>query len=147
MPWDIQDVVPHRGSMLLVDRLLHADADSATVEVVLRPDSMFMHQGQVPCYVGLEYMAQAVAAWGGAQARAGGNLPSVGYLLGTRRYDASVWSYPVGAVLQAQARMETVHQNGMAVFNCTLSLAGTPCAQAQLLVYQPGHGTGPLPSS
>lgn len=141
--WAIEDVVPHRGSMLLVDRLLHADDDCARVEIALRPDSMFMQEGAVPCYIGLEYMAQAVAAWAGVRARVRNGPPPSGYLLGTRRYDASVPSYPAGAVLQAEARVELIHDNGMAVFNCTVQQGENVWARAQIMVYQAKHGELP----
>lgn len=141
--WPIEDVVPHRGSMLLVDRLLHADAKGARVQVTLRPDSMFLRDGAVPCYIGLEYMAQAVAAWAGARARERGAPPPGGYLLGTRCYEASVSSYPVGTVLQAEAHLELLHDNGMAVFKCTVQQGDAVWARAQIMVYQAQDGKPP----
>ena len=56
--------------------------------VCIGEDSMFFEPPHgVPGYVGLEYIAQTIAAHGGLRARAVGEPVRIGFLLGTRRYD------------------------------------------------------------
>jgi predicted hotdog family 3-hydroxylacyl-ACP dehydratase len=92
-PWPphVMDAwVPHRGAMNLLDTVAHCDDHAIEARVRVPADGLFLGADGVPAWVGIEYMAQAVAAWSGARARAGGGSPRIGYLLGCRRYEASV---------------------------------------------------------
>ena len=71
--------------MILIDRLIDARDDESTCEVTIRPDSLFVEEGGVPAFVGIEYMAQAVAAHGGYQSYTQQQPLRLGLLLGTRR--------------------------------------------------------------
>ena len=65
----IVELVPHRPPMLLLDRVLSYDGECVVCETVLGPDSPFVEQGHVPAVVGIEYMAQTIAAGAGLSAR------------------------------------------------------------------------------
>ncbi len=58
----------------------------------------------VPSYVGIEYIAQTVAAHAGMAALEKGELVRVGFLLGTRRYACRVPYFPLGALLTVRVR-------------------------------------------
>ena len=59
--------------MLLLDRVLSYDGECVVCETVLGPDSPFAEQGHVPALVGIEYMAQTIAAGAGLSAREKGS--------------------------------------------------------------------------
>ena len=80
----IENYVPHRGVMLLLDRLLQADAESAVAQVTVPRDGLFLQDAGMPAWVGVEYMAQAVAAWAGWQAVQAQQPVKLGFLQGTR---------------------------------------------------------------
>ena len=75
--YDIERVVPHRGTLRLVDRLVAWDEDSVAVELRVPHEGPFSHAEGVPAWVGVEYMAQAIAAWAGCRARSAGHEPSI----------------------------------------------------------------------
>ena len=52
------------------DRILRWDQDGIEAELVVPEAGLFIEDGAVPAWVGIEYMAQAIAAW------AGGRLPT-----------------------------------------------------------------------
>ena len=79
----IEQVVPHRGRMLFVDELLESDVDAVVVSAEVRPDNLFADERGVPAWVGIEYMAQAIAAWAGCRALARGEPARIGFLLPT----------------------------------------------------------------
>ncbi len=81
----IEDVVPHRQDMCLLQRIIRWDQDTLEAELVVPEAGLFVEDGQVPAWVGIEYMAQAIAAWAGCRARAAGKQPQLGFLLGSRR--------------------------------------------------------------
>lgn len=137
LPADIAALVPHRDTMLLLDRCLSADDDSATIEATVRPGQPFVTDTGMPAWVGIEYMAQAIAAWSGAQACRNGTAPDIGFLLGTRRYEASVPLFPHGSVLHITICKAFIADNGIGMFDCRIVLDDAEVASGSLSVFQP----------
>src|SRR4051812_17498745 len=100
----VEALIPHRAGMRLIDRVLSVDGDHVVAEVDVPFDGLFVRDGQVPAWIGIEYMAQAVSAWAGARARGHGGAPRPGLLLGTRRYDVRCDGFPRGALLRVGGR-------------------------------------------
>jgi predicted hotdog family 3-hydroxylacyl-ACP dehydratase len=134
---DIQAVVPHRPPMLLLSRLLAADGDCLQAEAQVDANGPFGNGLQVPAWVGIEYMAQAVAAWAGLRSLRAGGGARLGFLLGTRRYRANVAAFEHGQCLQVEVRCELLGDNGLGAFSCRLVEAAATLAEAQLSVYEP----------
>ena len=65
----IADLMPHEGPMCLLDRLVEAQDERLVAEVLVPADGILSRDGAVGAWVGVEYMAQAVAAWAGWQVR------------------------------------------------------------------------------
>jgi len=77
----------------------------------------------VPAWIGLEYMAQTVAAHGGLLDRGSASRPRPGLFLGSRRLTFTVAGFAPGTVLEASAR----HLRGsahMMAFDCSLRSPG-----------------------
>lgn len=131
-------LVPHAATMLLLDRVLDADADTLCAEVRIRESSLFFDGAGVGSWTGIEYMAQAVAAHAGWLARQRGEAVKAGFLLGARRYDATVPRFALGALLRVRIELVLRGENGLAAFECGIADAeGTALAQATLTVFQP----------
>ncbi|WP_242392195.1 ApeP family dehydratase [Anaeromyxobacter oryzisoli] len=131
----IEELVPHRGRMLLLDELVAFDGQRALCRVRLQRDSTFVEGGAVDAVIALEYMAQAVAAFAGMRGRAAGRPPRIGFLLGTRELVLSVDRFAVGDELM----VEVAHvwgEDQLGVFDCTVSRGGEKVASAALNVYQ-----------
>ncbi len=140
----IERVVPHRGTLLLIDRVLDWDPESIRVVLHVPGESIFHDAEGVPAWVGLEYMAQAIAAWAGCKARARGGEPTVGFLLGTRRYDCSRTHFPSGSLLRVEARCELLGDNGLGMFACRIVEGEETLATANVSVFEPGDATAYL---
>lgn len=133
----ITSLVPHRDSMLLIDRLIEASDDHALGEVRISEDSNFFRPGfGVPAYVGIEYMAQTVAAYDGAQRLKSGASPAIGFLLGTRRFASDRPYFRDQDLLTIRAD-KVFFDGGMASFDCLISVNGVPGITATLNVYRP----------
>jgi predicted hotdog family 3-hydroxylacyl-ACP dehydratase len=135
-------LVPHRGPALLIDRVLAAGPEDVRVEARVRRDGLYATDDGLPAWVGLELMAQAIAVWAGLRRRERGEPPGLGFLTGTRRFDAAVASFPHGATLHVTARCELVGDNGLGVFACAVELDGRVVATANLSTYAPPEGLG-----
>src|SRR5450830_981789 len=86
---DIAMLVPHAAPMLLLDRVLRVDAETLCAEVAIRPDSLFYGERGIGAWVGIEYMAQAIAAYAGYHAQQRGEPVKIGFLLGARGTNAA----------------------------------------------------------
>lgn len=135
----IEQLVPHDGAMSLLDRVLAVDAESLDAEVTIRSASMFCDGAGVGAWVGIEYMAQAIAAHAGYTAIQRGEPVMIGYLLGTRRYHSSVPLFPVGSVLRVHVQRAVQGENGLSAFDCRITDAATGADEANgtITVYQP----------
>ena len=134
---DIEQVIAHRGAMRLVDRVIDYDDERIAVAVDVPHDGLFHSAHGVPAWVGIEYMAQAVACWAGCMARLRGVPPPVGFLLGTRRYECTVPHFEPGLSLQIQAQREVMGDNGLGVFACRILAGDEELARAHVSVFEP----------
>lgn len=137
----IDDVVPHAGTMSLLDRVIDFDDDSLKAEVTLGPQTLFADERGVPAWVGIEYMAQAIAAYAGVQRRLKDLEVVVGFLVGSRRYESSHAYFPLGSALVIEVEREFQADNGLGVFACSIRGEGPDgeaiSATAALNVFQP----------
>ncbi len=141
----VEALVRHSGTMLLIDRLVEASATHAVSEVEISESSTFYREGVgVPAYVGLEYMAQTIAAYDGALRAESGTPPAIGFLLGTRRYNSARGHFASGETLRVRVDM-TFNENGMAAFDGTIRIGGEECVAATINVYRPEDGSFDMP--
>ncbi|MBB3194246.1 ApeP family dehydratase [Roseateles terrae] len=131
------ELVPHAGAMRLLDRVLEAEDERLVAEVRVPEDGLFSRDGGVDAWVGIEYMAQAVAAWAGWRGRREGQTPRIGFLLGTRRYRTAVARYAAGQVLQVEVRRTYQADNGLGQFDCQIRAGETELASATITVFGP----------
>ncbi|RZI86108.1 MAG: hypothetical protein EOP38_02595 [Rubrivivax sp.] len=140
MKAEVDALVPHRGTMSWLDRVVSVDADGAVAEAEIRAHDFFVRQGELPAWAGIEYMAQAVAAWAGHRAQREGRAVDIGFLVGTRRYDTQRQAFKVGERLRIQVRCELIAENGLGMFACQILIDGTLVASANLSVFEPPEG-------
>ena len=119
--FEMTEVLPHVGRLLLLDELLDASAERVSCAVTIRADSMFCDGvNGVPAWVGLEYMAQTVSAYSGIDEARSGVPATIGLLLGTRRYKSEVPYFPIGARLTVNAEMLLHDENDLVAFDCKI---------------------------
>jgi predicted hotdog family 3-hydroxylacyl-ACP dehydratase len=133
--FSVEELLPHSGRMVLLNRVIEFDEENMVAEVIVRDDGLFGHGNTVPAWMGIEYMAQTIAALGGMKRRLAGKNLNPGFLLGTRRYDCNVDLFTVGSVLSVSVK-RLVEDQGLGVFDCLITAEGIS-ASAKLNVYQP----------
>jgi len=124
--------------MILIDRMVRADADGNLCELVTDRDSVFLQDEGVPAFAGIEYMAQAVAAHAGWKARIDGEPVKVGFLLGTPKLEIHRPFFPLGHRIQVSIERDWGDDELMR-FACKISDAdtGEVYQEAGLNVFQP----------
>lgn len=134
---DVRPFIPHRDAMQWLDCIVYVDAERVHAQSTLRADSLFVRDGAAPIWVCIEHMAQTVAAWAGNQAQQLQQPAKIGYLLGTRRFQALQAQLALGNVLDIHAQLELQADNGLGMFACEVSVQGQVVAKANLSVFQP----------
>jgi predicted hotdog family 3-hydroxylacyl-ACP dehydratase len=135
--WPIAEVVPHAGEMILLDDIVEARSERIVCTRMIRSGGLFVDDdGSLPAWVGVELMAQAVAAWAGCCARSEHRPVQMGFLLGTRHFVCNVEAFPAGVQLRVEAMREFHNEQGMGVFHCRIEGPGIH-AEARLNVFSP----------
>jgi 3-oxoacyl-[acyl-carrier-protein] synthase-1 len=139
---NVRELVPHAGAMVLLDRVISAGDDMLCAEVAIGPQTLFCDGESVGAWVGIEYMAQAVAAFAGYEARQRGEPVRVGFLLGSRRYECAHPAFAMGSRLHVHVQRTLQGENGLGAFECRIEdavQAGVPLASATITVFQPDN--------
>nr|WP_314525683.1 hotdog family protein [uncultured Pseudomonas sp.] len=135
--WPLAELLPHAGDMILIEQILSFDEEQIHTRLTVRPNGLFNRpDGSLPAWVGIELMAQSVAAYAGCHARQRGDAIALGFLLGTRKFECNVEHFPVGTELTIHGLRSLEDENGMGVFECHIYAPGIH-ATARLNVFRP----------
>ncbi|MCG7600177.1 hypothetical protein MHM84_10280 [Halomonas sp. McH1-25] len=137
LPCPIAPFVPHTQGMCLLDHIVEVGETYLVAEVTPGMQDLFCVDGGIPAWVGLEWMAQAVAAWAGWQSAARGETPSVGFLVGTRRFEAAVGEFSLATLHRLSVSLEFRADNGLGQFRGEIEADGARLAEGSLTVYVP----------
>lgn len=136
---DISTFVPHRAPMILIDELvIHQENSLETLTQITTASAYFDPKLQgVPNYVGIEYMAQSIAALAGVEALLRDDIVRVGFLLGTRKLAMQIEHFELGKAYRTRVERLYQEETGLAVFDCQIFEQHTLVAQANVNVFQP----------
>jgi predicted hotdog family 3-hydroxylacyl-ACP dehydratase len=137
----VEELVPHRGAMSLLDSIDEYGEDWLRASLTTRPASAFANAHGVPGWVGIEYMAQAAAAFAGIERAQRGQPASIGLLIGSRYYrwmaGATFENIPFGTKLIVEARLALRDEQDFAAYDCALNAHGQRIAECTLKAYRP----------
>ena len=136
LKYSVDQLVPHSAGMSLLTEINSYTDEGLEATVNITFSSMFATDKGVPAWIGLEYMAQAVAAYSGTLERKAGGKPKLGFLLGTRKYLCNTDIFNFGENLTITVECELMADNGLSVFQCLIKSTNVT-ATAQLKVFQP----------
>jgi predicted hotdog family 3-hydroxylacyl-ACP dehydratase len=133
----IEALVPHSGPMCLLERVIeHGPGHTVCAVDPGRSRLLAAPDGSVPVWVGIEYMAQCIAAHGGLVALERGEPRRPGVLLGARRVRFDVPRFEADRELRVLARHHR-GERGLLAFECEIRDArgGAPLVEGRLNVY------------
>ena len=134
----IEDLVLHRAPMLLVQSVIDWNEAGAEVLVDTKDSILFADsQGNIPAWVGIEYMAQAVAAYAGIVSKLNNEPLRLGFLLGTRRYSSNVSAFSPNQQLRVSVKELMRDENNLVLFDCYIFSGDELLARAELKAIQP----------
>ncbi len=135
--WTVEELVPHRGEMSWLSRIVRVDERCSIAEADIREGMFFLRDGRLGVWTGVEFMAQTVAAWAGGRAQREGRSVVIGMLVGSRQYLAHCQHFSVGQTLRIESQLELLADNGLGMFDCKISIDDAVVASARLSVFEP----------
>jgi len=130
-------IVPHKGKMLLLSRIISYDLEEQTLcaEYDITENCIFYDpviEG-VPAWVGFEFIAQAIAALSGLRGHESGEEPKIGYILSVSSMQIDCHFFQAGNTVQINVKesgcMDEVHN-----FEGTVFLEGKKVLDGKLTV-------------
>ncbi len=141
----VAEVLPQAGNMVLLSRILEHGENETVCAVEIDDQALFRDEdGGIAAWIGLELMAQCIAARSGLVGRSEGGGPRVGFLLGARRVQFHSPRYHAGQSLQVRARQTWGKAVGMVAFDCCIEdgSSGQILAEGRLNCFLPEEGAG-----
>ncbi len=119
----ISELIPHSEDMILLDKIVTFSSTSLIAELSIYSGCKFWSDslGRVPIWIGLEYMAQSIAALAGIHAKLNNQSIKLGFLLGTRSYKCLQQGFFNGKIYLIDIRQVYRDEQGMASFDCKIS--------------------------
>ncbi|CAB3674916.1 hypothetical protein LMG22037_02146 [Paraburkholderia phenoliruptrix] len=134
----IEVIIPHRGTMLLIDAVSAFGEETLSARATVHADAWYADpQGAMPAWIGIELMAQAIAAHVALVAMRGGGRARPGVLLGSRSFKALQPSFARGAQLLIHVTELLRSEEGHGAYECTIHDGDILCAEAVIKVFQP----------
>lgn len=143
MSYSLDELIKHQPPMRLIDELCWAESGKGHCRLMVRRDNLFyseLYKG-LPAHVGIELMAQSIAAVAGHQSKTAGGEIKLGFLLGSRKYQCDIDCFKLGEQYDVFVEELHVESSGLSVFACEIRQSDRVVAEARLNVYQPPDET------
>ncbi|WP_108652844.1 ApeP family dehydratase [Dongshaea marina] len=115
----IEELIPHQEPMILLDQAIATSDDSVTCQLTITEANPFYQPEGVPNWIGIEFMAQAIAVYRGWQLYQQRQTPQLGFLLGSRKYTAHCEYFLPGQVLHISASLIYLEET-LGSFDCNI---------------------------
>lgn len=137
--YPIEDVVPHKHPMILIDELVAYNDLVAQCSLNITSKSNFYNESKksVPSYVAIEYMAQSIAAYANANEKDQGGEVAIGFLVSSRKLKVFVSEFTLGMQLLVTVEQLYAEESGLSAFDCFIEHNGERVAEAKINIFQP----------
>lgn len=132
----IAQLMPHRGPMVLLERMLSWSPGQTECGMQVRAGTRFVEEDGLRAPFTIEHMAQSVAACLGYEAYLGGRGVRVGMIVSCRTFYAHMPSASVGDELVVKANRERGNES-LSHFDCEVRKDKALFATASLTLF---HG-------
>ena len=116
----ISTLIPHSGKMILLEKVIYRDAERIDCLMTISVQDPFTNEyGNVPAYVGIEYMSQGVAAHSSLNKTDKTERGKIGVLLGSRKVELFVQEFFQKQELLISANL-VLERDRFGVFDCDI---------------------------
>jgi predicted hotdog family 3-hydroxylacyl-ACP dehydratase len=142
--YSVEDLVPHRGIMCLLDSVQEIDDHHTLASAVVKDSWPLSRDGSVASLMLIEVVAQAAAAWFGWQNLQQGNPGQIGYLVGVK--EARFLTNQVAVGTRVEARVERgIGRQSFLVMKGVVRDDANLLAEARIQLFVPETSSGVFP--
>jgi predicted hotdog family 3-hydroxylacyl-ACP dehydratase len=136
---ELQTIIPHKGKMLLLDRVLEYNSNDHSIraEYDITKNCIF-YDSQiegVPVWAGFEFMAQAISALSGIRSRERGEKPKIGFILSIPSMRMEIPLFKIGGSVEVRVK-ETDCTDMIYSFDGAAFLEGKKIMEGKLMVIE-----------
>ncbi len=138
---DVENLLPHSGDMVLIDKILEYGDGYGVAHVKVRSNSKFYEQdlNGIHSSIGLEWMAQTIAAIAGITALQNNRPVQIGFLLGSRKYEPTTSVFKLDQEYTIRIKQLFYEANGLGAFECSIYQENELIAESKLNVFAPDN--------
>ena len=138
---DVEQLLPHRGDMVLIDQIIDEGDGYGAASVKVDAASKFFEEeiNGIRAFIGLEWMAQTIAALAGIEALKNNKPVQVGFLLGSRKYEPSKNVFERDEEYIIRVEQMYKEDNGLGSFQCSIHQGDELIADSKLNVFAPDN--------
>jgi predicted hotdog family 3-hydroxylacyl-ACP dehydratase len=142
--YSVEDLVPHRGIMRLLDTVQEIDDHHTLASAVIKDSWPLARDGSVASLMLIEVLGQAAAAWFGWQNLQQGKPLQIGYLVGVK--EARFHTIQVGVGTRIEARVDRgIGRQSFVVMEGTVRDRTNLLAEARIQLFVPDTSSGVFP--
>lgn len=128
-------LLAHETPSILIDRI--ESCESRHLVALTRHDKRSLYsdeRGNVPIWVGIEYMAQAICAYAGIKSLQKNEPIRIGLLLGARHYKTFTAQFKKDCPVTIEVEEMFIDETNLVMFDCKITdrIGGHLCATAQI---------------
>lgn len=135
-PHDIEQWLPHRGRMLMVERALEMEDGRGLLEAEVRDTWPLCKEGQIPSLVVIDVVAQSAAVYASWERQNEQRPGGRGFIVGVRQTSWSAPTLPVGATLRVEILREVIMDNYAAFIGKVTTTDGDFEARVELQTFR-----------
>ena len=135
---DLEQMLPHKSPMVLVDKLLSNNSSSVVVEATIKDDYPFT-SAPIGTWVGIELMAQSAAILSKLTKQANTDKASLGFLLGSRSFTAHVSEFMPGQKVRIEIQLDPAVEGQVMVnaYGVIKTISGDLICEGSITLYEP----------
>ena len=136
---ELLSLVPHRGKMLLMNKVLSYNLEEQSIEAEyhISEDCLFYDSAArgVPAWVGFECIAQTISALSGIRGKEKGAPPKTGFILAVSKLRIELPFYKTGSVLTIKSK-EIESEYPVYIFGGEIFLGGKKALEGKITVME-----------
>lgn len=132
---EVTKFIPHRQRMVLIDEIENISKEEFIARVNITTDSLLYTEAGVPSYCGIEYMAQAIAAYNTIYYTSNQKI-KIGFIVSVRNFQTQTTHFKFGDQLEISVIPVLIVQNSGS-FTCTITCNNEEVASARITAYVP----------
>jgi len=114
-------VLPHRSTMLLIDRIVSWDNDHIQTTAGLIHNNLFdPGDGSVSSLICMEYLCQSAAAHAGIRQLEQGKPVTIGFIIGARKIEINEAAFQAGETFCVFVEQTFRDEGGIGIYDCAL---------------------------